>query len=237
MFRQTLLCHDNLSLNHSLRPELLKEFHLASPAKPQSENPILHDDTPETFSTSEHPKLTTRDPLMKAALHHLSQIYPLSLPYKKLLTEAERAVCHAQGRAHEDASAEGTIDSQSQLPTRLLNAHLSNLLELTLSPPPFTTTLSSHPIASPYAPHSRAPPTKKITNPRLETVQLTEPSRLVLTHLDGLHDKPALINIITHFIETHPPKNPHPTPTSPPQERAPPNTSPKPSPLFAKSAL
>ncbi|MGN6369480.1 MAG: methyltransferase regulatory domain-containing protein [Phycisphaerae bacterium] len=242
MFRQTLLCHDNLSLDHSLRPELLRQFHIASPAKPDGSSLSLHDETAQTFCMAGgggHPKLTTRDPLMKAALFHLSQIYPASMPYKKLVIEAQSIL----EKQTESGAAAGGRNSGSghmetslkELPTRLLNAHLSNLVELTLTPPAFTVTLSSHPIASPYA-RLRAAANEKITNLRLETVQLTEPSRLLLTHLDGLHDRAALARVIENYLQSHPPTEALPNPELSRRERAARYIS-EALPLFAKSAL
>ena len=86
-------------------------------------------------------------------------------------------------------------DEARQLATRLLNCYLSNLVEFSASPPGFVGKVSERPVASPYA-RLRAREGGTIVNLRLETVPLTAPSRLVLEHLDGRHDRAALAGLV-----------------------------------------
>ena len=85
-------------------------------------------------------------------------------------------------------------------PSRLLNCYASGLVEFSLAPANFEMTITEKPIAWPYA-RLRARTGEKITNQRLETIALSEPSRLVLQNLDGAHDRAALIDILTPWVQ------------------------------------
>lgn len=198
MFRQTLLCHDSVDLDHALRPEAAQKMWIASSAKPVSLQPDLHSDAPEQFSTgdSRHGTLTTRDPLMKAAMTHLSRIWPESIVFGDLLAAT------APGQA---IASEHSL----RLATRMLHCYTSGLVEFSLSPPWFVARVSDRPLASPYA-QWRAREGHKVVNMRLESTVLTEPARLVLQHLDGRHDRAALIALVQAWLDG---KTPNETPT------------------------
>jgi methyltransferase-like protein len=189
MFRQTLLCHDSVALDYVLRPEAAQRMWIGSAAKPVSQQSDMQSDAPEQFSTGDprHGTLTTRDPLMKAAMTHLSQIWPESKAFDDLLAAA------AQGQAI-------AAEQSRQLATRLLHCYTRGLVEFSLSPPRFVARVSDRPLASPYA-RRRAQEGPKVVNMRLESTVLTEPARLVLQHLDGQHDRAALIALVRAWVD------------------------------------
>jgi len=189
MFRQTLLCHDSVALDYVLRPEAAQRMWIGSSAKPVSQQPDLQSDAPEQFSTGDprHGTLTTRDPLMKAAMTHLSQIWPESKAFDDLLVAA------AQGQAI-------AAEQSRQLATRLLHCYTRGLVEFSLSPPQLVARVSDRPLASPYA-QRRAQDGPQVVNMRLESTVLTEPARLVLRHLDGQHDRAALIALVREWVD------------------------------------
>ncbi len=190
MFRQTLLCHDNVALDYALRPEVVvQRMWIASPAKPVSPQPDLQSDTPEQFGTgdSRQGAVTTRDPLMKAAMTHLSRIWPESILFRNLLAAAAQSQTVAPEQAY-------------HLATRLLHCYTAGLVEFSLSPPQFITRVSDRPVASPYA-RRRAGEGHKVVNMRLESIVLTEPARLVLQHLEGKHDRAALVALVQARLE------------------------------------
>jgi hypothetical protein len=129
---------------------------------------------------------------MKAAMHCLAEADPRPLAFDTLMAAARQRL----GRAG-PASAE----ERRQLATRLLNCYLSGLMDLSISPPRFITTVAERPLASPYA-RLRAAEGGKVVNLRLETVPLSAPSRLVLQHLDGRHDQPALVELVAGWLRT-----------------------------------
>jgi methyltransferase-like protein len=199
MFRQTLLCHANLTPNHALKADAVTHFHIASPARPASEHPDITSDAAEQFRAENALSLTTRDPLMKAAMLDLGEQWPVSVSFPDLLTAARQRLG--------PAAPASTDNDAHQLATRLLNCYTSNLVEFSLSPARCVREVSERPVASPYA-RLRARPGAKTTNLRLESIPLTPASRLVLQHLDGQHDRAALATLILDVIRSHPPTTP-----------------------------
>jgi len=203
MFRQTLLCHADLKPDYALRAESVSQFYVSSAAKPVSESPNLAAaDRAEQFAHPGAPTLTTRDPLMKAAMVVLAERSPLPVHFAKLVEEA-RGRLGGVGAGGVGVSDEGV----RQLAGRLLNCYTSNLVEFTLSPPGFVTTVSERPVASPYA-RLRARRELKTTNVRLESVALTPPTALILQHLDGGHDRAALVGVLEEWLKTQPKRDP-----------------------------
>jgi methyltransferase-like protein len=131
---------------------------------------------------------------MKSAMLHLSQHWPASIPFQSLLETARKNLGQDASSASEHAA---------QLATRLLNCYTTALIEFSIAAPPFITQVSDRPVASPYA-RLRARDELKVTNLKLETVALSEPSRQILIHLDGQHDRAALIDLLTQCIKTPP---------------------------------
>lgn len=192
MFRQTLLCHGDIALDRTLRPEAVMRFHVSSSAKPASAAAEVTSDKPEEFVTSSRQKLTTHDPLMKAAMVELWERAPAPLAFDALL-DAARA----------RAGAERRPEQAMLLATRLLNCYVSQVVDFSISPPRCCVGVSGKPVASPYA-RLRARQGERVTNLRLETVALSEPTRLVLEHLDGGHDRAALVALVTDWLEKRP---------------------------------
>ena len=216
MFRQTLLCHAGVKLDYALRGEAVERFQIAAKVKPippahaPEAGPGAEAGGEESFGAPDKATLTTSDPLMKAAMHCLAEVDPLPLGFDALLA----AACGRIGRGGTAATAE----QRRQLATRLLNCYLSGLVELSISPPRFVTTVGERPVASHYA-RLRAAEGGKVVNLRLETVPLSAPSRLVLQHLDGRHDRTALIELVGGWLKTAavsaPPADPLSIPSAP----------------------
>jgi len=183
MFRQTLLCHAEASLNHGFRAQSLYDLYLTSHATSISADP----ENPETlaFAGPGKLKLATRDPLMKAAMTRLAHAAPAAIAFADLHREACQQCGHDCGD-----------DQQKQkLANRLLNGVVSGLLDLTTASSRFTTAVSDRPVASPYA-RLRSREKGKVVNMRLETVQVTEATRELLALLDGRHDRAALPQLL-----------------------------------------
>jgi methyltransferase-like protein/2-polyprenyl-3-methyl-5-hydroxy-6-metoxy-1,4-benzoquinol methylase len=201
MFRQTLLCRADLSPQYALDADSIRNFYIASPAKAVSAHPDIASDQPEQFKGPHDPTLTTRDPLMKASMLHLIEHWPLPIHFAELLDAARQRLG--------PAAPPPSDNDAHQLATRLLNCYTSNLVEFSLSPPGFVIDVSPRPRAGPYA-RLRAKTGDKTTNLRLETVALSAASRLILENLDGEHDRAALIQLLTDWINTVAPTAPLP---------------------------
>jgi methyltransferase-like protein/SAM-dependent methyltransferase len=196
MFRQTLLCHADLKPNHALKPEAVSGFYIASGAKAVSANPDVTSAAPEEFKGEGALTLTTRDPLMKAAMLHLIERWPESVRFFDLLAAARQRLGIA--------APTPTDEEARQLATRLLHCYTSNLVEFSLSPAQCVCVVSDRPVASAYA-RLRAQAGLKTTNLRLESIPLTPSSQLILQNLDGAHDRDALVAMLSDMIKAAPP--------------------------------
>lgn len=190
MFRQTLLCHANVPVNFALRPDALRGFRIASSAKSVAEAPDLQGNSAVQFKAQLSRSLTTSDPIMKCAMAQLAAAWPASIEFETLLDQAR------------SLAGRHSPDDAPQLASRLLNCYASGLVECSLSPPVFTTTVSEKPVAAPYV-RLRAECGSTLTNLRLEGVTIDGPSRHVLRHLDGQHDRAALHTLVADWCRNH----------------------------------
>lgn len=207
MFRQTLLCHDDVKLDHALRPEAVENMWVASAAKPVSQEPNLTSDASEDFRTHDAGQgtLTTRDPIMKGAMIELARRWPQPVQFGELAGRAAEIA----GLGKVGAGAE----QSRPLATRLLNCVAAGLVEFSLGPPQFVASVSERPVASPYA-RLRAHEGAKVVNMRLEATVVSEPGRLVIQHLDGQHDRAALVHLVQEWmVQRSKEKSPDESPT------------------------
>lgn len=193
MFRQTLLCHADVRIAEALRPQAIESLYIASFAKPKSKEVSFDPQQVEEFRAPGNLSLQTRDPLMKAAVLCLRDNDSVPVAFAELLSSAQRLLA--------DTGMNDCDFGGDALAVRLLNAFISGVIEVSASPPCYTARVGDRPAASPYA-RLRAREGGKIVNYRLEPVTLGEPSRLVLSHLDGQHDADALARLVIQWTQS-----------------------------------
>jgi SAM-dependent methyltransferase len=88
MFRQSLLCHQHITPIYALRPEQLTALYVASPAKPVNAKPDIHSEVAEEFRGADGVSLSAREPLVKAAMLYLSDLWPQVVPFETVRTTA-----------------------------------------------------------------------------------------------------------------------------------------------------
>jgi methyltransferase-like protein/SAM-dependent methyltransferase len=192
-FRQTLLCHGHLTPNYVLRPEQLTAFHVASAARPVSANPDLHSAAFEEFRSPGGTTLNSRQPVMKAAMAHLAEVWPQAVPFPSLLAVA-RSRLHP-GAPPDPATLARDVHLLGEGLLQCYTSASSGLVELSTGPPCFAPAVSERPVASPLA-RLQAAAGATVTNLRHETVVLSECNRQVLRHLDGSRDRDALLDVL-----------------------------------------
>ena len=192
MFRQTLLCHAEVRLAERLQPAAMESLYIASVAEPSSKQVCFEPEQVEEFRAPGNICLQSRDPLMKAAMWCLHENDSVPVSFAELI-----------GCAHRMLNDAGVSDGASgeAFAGRLLNAFAAGVIELSASAPCYTAKISQKPAASPYA-RLRAREGGNIVNYRLEPVALGEPSRLVLSHLDGQHDTDALVRVVVEWTRS-----------------------------------
>ena len=192
-FRQTLLCHACLRPCYKVRAERLAGLRVASPLRPASPSPDLASESPVEFVVPSGQSLTTSAPIVKAALLCLGEAWPESIPLQALVAQAGERLRSCQSPGDEPAEEQGLALRRS-----LLTAYANSsppLVDLSLTPPRFSTRLSPRPLASPLA-RLQAETGRPVTNLRHEIVNLTPFDRHLLPLLDGTRDRPALLEAL-----------------------------------------
>jgi hypothetical protein len=130
------------------------------------------------------------DPLAKAALVHLAEIWPRAVSFEELRRAARSRLGPNAGRDRPSAEEDSRVLGQC-----LLTCYLSgpdDLVYLWTQPPPLAAEAGERPRASPLA-RLQAAASQAATNLRHETLLLDDFSRAVLCLLDGRRDRTALL--------------------------------------------
>lgn len=192
MFRQTLLCHAEVSLKHALDPQAVPSFHVASDAQAVTAGVDIQSDAPAEYKAQGAITLSTRDPMMKAVMACLTECWPAAMRFDELFAAA-------RSRLGESGDSQDA-NQRLQIATRLLNCYTSGIVDLSLTPSPFVARVTERPVASPYA-RLRAREGEKVTNMKLQSLMLGEPARAVLAELDGTHDREAIIGKMAAWLQ------------------------------------
>src|SRR5262249_35064970 len=130
--------------------------------------------------------LSTPDPLVKACMVYLAEVWPRAVPFETLRAEA-------RARLGPGAGPDTADQDRQVLGAQLLYCYTSSgLVELRLRPPRFTTEVTGRPVASPLA-RLQAEAGGTVTNLRHEVVRLGEAERHMLPLLDGTRDRAGLL--------------------------------------------
>lgn len=193
-FRQTLLCHQAVTLNRALRPELVPSFYLASRARPESlasGAPVdMRAGQVVKFRSPDESTLAIEHPLSKMVMVCLSQVWPRALSFSEALTLAHSSFNDTP------SDAVPTAADVYLVATNLLKAYTdsNNLVELHGFAPPVLTTVNECPMVSAWVRHQATHETRpKVTNVWHERVSLDELDCFLVQRLDGTHDQSALV--------------------------------------------
>lgn len=195
MFRQTLLCHQDVTLDRTLPAQRMAGLHVASSAKPETPVADVRSTAPVVFR-GPNSVTTTTEPLMKAAMLYLGEVWPRSVPFAELLAVArsrlnpEPVVVDA---AHVTADAH-------KLAEPLIRCYATTQVELSVLPSAFTLQVSERPTASRLA-RLQAEIANTVTNLRHESVSLNDLERNVIRHLDGNHDRGSLVEALAALCD------------------------------------
>jgi methyltransferase-like protein/SAM-dependent methyltransferase len=195
-FRQTLLCHEGITPKYQIDSHLITAFHVASPAKPAALPVDLASPTAQSFTCPNNVTLTAQEPIVKAALLCLGEVWPQAIPFTELRDRA-RARLQPSGPPSADTTARDT----EFLGPPLLMAYASatsGVVQLSLCPSRFTVTVSENPAAAPLA-RLQATAGYQVTNQRHEVANLDEFGRQVLRHLDGKRNRWDLLDVLVEL--------------------------------------
>ena len=129
--------------------------------------------------------MSTRRPIVKAAMVHLAANWPQAVSFATLLA----SVKHELGPSHADTMR----SSEHQLAAALLECYANRMVELSVRPSPFTSEVSEAPLTSTLVRY-QAQTSQAVTNLRHEQVKLTDLQRHILRYLDGQHNHDAVLD-------------------------------------------
>jgi hypothetical protein len=167
-FRQSVLCRAGMALRRDPRREDLATLEVAAP---RSDAPL--------------PVPLRNERRLRTALEHLARIWPLTAPWTALARLAEGCI----------ETPPADFPGEQDLASDLLACYNLKVVEFWTYKPPYVLEIGERPLASPLARHQAAVG-KIVTNLRHEAGQVNDFSRIVLRHLDGHHDRSALLRVL-----------------------------------------
>jgi methyltransferase-like protein/cyclopropane fatty-acyl-phospholipid synthase-like methyltransferase len=183
-FRQSLLCHAGLLTFDRPSPEAIGSLRLVAMARPENASPDLLSDAREPFRTFHGDTLTVNEPLLKAALLALYELWPASASFEELWTATLKLLGRSETKAPADSS---------EFATKLLLGHMVRLLNLHTYDPPIATEPGERPRAGALA-RRNAAAGSRVVSLRNHNAALEEIDRLILPLLDGTRDRAAIID-------------------------------------------
>jgi methyltransferase-like protein/SAM-dependent methyltransferase len=189
-FRQTVLCRDQRPFSRTPSMRALMSLRITVNVRPKAI--VLYadpgSDVAEDFEAlNGQTVFSTCDPLRKTILRVLWEALPKSLAFETLQSRIEARLAPLG----EMTDAQPDVMS-AQLTEALLSCLSKGLIDLHVREPAFTTAISEFPRASPVA-RRQAVDGTRVANLRHQVINLIEFDRLVLSHLDGRHDRRALL--------------------------------------------
>lgn len=182
-FRRSLLCHDRVRLNRTLRPELVSPFYIASHTRPEPDADAVHSVQVARFHAGSGAILSTDHPATKEAMLYLAEIWPRAIALEPLLDAARARLGLNGDRADPDRVADAYVLSANILQAY---SYSDTLVDLRTRRPEPVLAVSERPVASPVA-RLQAREISKVTNLCHDRVDLDELDRYLIQYLDGHH--------------------------------------------------
>jgi methyltransferase-like protein/SAM-dependent methyltransferase len=189
-FRQTLLCRDSVALKRAISPATLQRLHVAS-----SLNPVSGDGTGSRFRDARGMVFEIPDPLTRAALGALRDVWPECVKFEALGKIASQRAAIPLAPGQSAVLAKGLLTCYSS----------TRDLEFRLHPTLFYPEVSEFPQARNIV-RWQATQGSRVVNMRHENVLLSTEEKALLPLLDGTRSLPSLARefenaraILEHF--------------------------------------
>jgi methyltransferase-like protein len=186
-FRQTLLCHADVALDLSLKPELADRFQVAALASPASAKPSLYTQSKEKFNGPGESYLVTEAPITKVALTLLNERWPRTMPFAQLASQVRQRLQENQVPVSPDPQTDALALGEA-----FLRSYAAGLVELHLFQPRYQEQISARPQASPLV-RWQATRANYVSSVFHRVIEIEdEPTRILFGLLDGTRDRAAL---------------------------------------------
>jgi len=193
-FRCSLLCHADQRIERAPSTAVLRRMNFTSLGSPVGALDV-RSAGPETFLTGDGARTSSRNPLVRAALHALFEATPRALTFDALCAEVDARFVAAGVGAPLPAEP-----ARAAFAASLLQCALGNLLSLHVQAPSPVVEIEARPRASAVA-RMQAQTSKSVTNLRHRVVKLQDFDREVVLLADGTHDRAALGALLAGKIE------------------------------------
>lgn len=194
MFRQTLLCHNDVRLNREIPPDRVARLFVASSAQPENPKADIQSRAPLTFHRPGS-TLTTHEPIVKAAMLHLREVWPARVRLDELLVAARNRLASGLVAVNR-ARAEQEL---CELGRTIIRCYATSQVDLHFHPSFASIMPGDAPTASPSA-RRHAADRDRVTNLWHESVHLSELERLLLRQLDGSRNRDALADVLAREV-------------------------------------
>jgi len=184
--RQTLLVHQSTKVAATMETAFLAGMHLSAAIQPENPPLDLRSDGVSHFTTLAGGRISTPVVLAKAALQHLGEVWPASVEIDDLVREATSRV-QAVG-----APTPGPAEIQ-RLQDNLMQCLVGGVLQASCGPDAYVATISEKPSVSLLA-RLQAGRSEIVTSRRHHAVRFDALDRMVITLLNGTHNRAALVD-------------------------------------------
>jgi methyltransferase-like protein/ubiquinone/menaquinone biosynthesis C-methylase UbiE len=195
-FRQTLLCHREVTCDPNDMPARISDLWVASSLLVDRSPQELRGDQPIAIDLPGGKMLTINDPLIKAAFVILARAWPESISFADLQASVRREV--SPNALVVQSSTEYQRDTQT-LSQALVHAFISDMVQFRVSPSSFIKTPTATPKACPLARY-QANANQQITNREHRMVNMDPISRRLLGLLDGSTSNDELVDHLVRFV-------------------------------------
>lgn len=192
-FRQTLLCHKDVTLKRNVGPSDIEDFLVSSRATTDEKQPI--DFSPQkkvSFKTPDGATVETSRPITKAALIVLKEKWPRAVTLTELISESIRRL--------DDARADHP-ETKTILATDLLHCYSARVVSFHTWQADFVTEVSEKPTAAPLAAYMCRQNRMTVTNQRHENIGLDAVAQHILPLLDGTKDRSAILDHVSELVK------------------------------------
>jgi methyltransferase-like protein/2-polyprenyl-3-methyl-5-hydroxy-6-metoxy-1,4-benzoquinol methylase len=192
-FRETLLCHDDVVLEHEPRTDRLRSMRFSADLNCTQANPDLAAEEPLKFTATREVTYSASRPEFRAALLILGEIQPRSISFEELHQAACKRVDVATGTSNRDR----TDDERSRdvLAEELIHAYQAGIVELHVHSPQLALEVGELPAVSPLA-RLQSQSDGVISNLLHKVVGANPVNRNLLSLMDGTRTRDDLFQAI-----------------------------------------
>jgi methyltransferase-like protein/2-polyprenyl-3-methyl-5-hydroxy-6-metoxy-1,4-benzoquinol methylase len=195
-FRQTLLCRSAIAIKRNVETSQMKRFAFQSLLKPVDGPIDLKPDVSVEFSTATGLKISTRDSLLKAALHTLSENPASAVSYDELLTTARARTRPLLGNAPADRDAM----EEGSLQTNLMNLYAKGFAELFAEPVTINSEVPEKPEVTPLM-RIQAMNARLVTNRMHQPLPSDAMARYVIAACDGIRTRADVMAFLLECVQ------------------------------------